>query len=83
MRKSTDVTNEDLPNENWTYQARDSRIHVWLDYAQAMQHLRVSRSTLDGWRRSGHISFVKLPNGQLRIRRAALDEWLESMAQIR
>ena len=82
MRKSTDVTNEGLPNENWTDQAGGSRVHMWLDDAQAMKHLRVSRSTLDGWRRSGHVSFVKLPNGQLRIRRAVLDEWLESLSQL-
>lgn len=53
----------------------------WLNYFQAMEVLGVSRSTLDGWRRSGYLVFVKLPNGQLRIRRDDLDVWLESLVE--
>jgi len=43
--------------------------------------LGVSRSTLDGWRKSKHLTFSKLPNGQLRIHRSVLEEWLESLAE--
>jgi excisionase family DNA binding protein len=53
----------------------------WLNYLQAMEVLDVSRSTLDGWRKSGHLVFAKLPNGQLRIRRKDLDMWLESLVE--
>jgi excisionase family DNA binding protein len=53
----------------------------WLNYPQAMEVIGVSRSTLDGWRRSGQLVFSKLPNGQLRIRRADLDAWLESLVE--
>ena len=53
----------------------------WLNYFQAMDVLGVSRSTLDGWRKSGCLVFSKLPNGQLRIRRAELDAWLESLVE--
>jgi len=53
----------------------------WINYFQAMDFLGVSRSTLDGWRKSGHLPFSKLPNGQLRIRRAELDAWLESLVE--
>jgi len=53
----------------------------WLNYSQSMQFLGVSRSTLDGWRKSNHLTFSKLPNGQLRIRRAVLNDWLENLAQ--
>ena len=55
--------------------------HGWLNYFEAMKILGVSRSTLDGWRKSGLLVFAKLPNGQLRIHRSVLDEWLESLAE--
>ena len=54
---------------------------IWINYVQAMNVLGVGRSTLDGWRKSGLLVFVKLPNGQLRIRRDDVDEWLESLAE--
>jgi excisionase family DNA binding protein len=82
MRQSIDVVSASPPISNPKNLLRGLRIQVWLDYAQAMEYLRVSRSTLDGWRRSGAISFTKLPNGQLRIRWTALDEWLESLAEV-
>jgi excisionase family DNA binding protein len=53
----------------------------WLNYFQAMDVLGVSRSTLDGWRKSGRLVFSKLPNGQLRIRYKELDAWLESLVE--
>jgi len=54
----------------------------WLNYVQAMEMLGVSRSTLDGWRKDKAVTFSKLPNGQLRIRRSTLEEWLESLAEV-
>lgn len=53
----------------------------WINYREAMEFLGVSRSTLDGWRVSGRIVFSKLPNGQLRIRRHDLDQWLENLSE--
>ena len=53
----------------------------WLNYFQAMEVLGVSRSTLDGWRKAGHLDFAKLPNGQLRIRGNDLDRWIESKVE--
>ncbi|MFC9740908.1 helix-turn-helix transcriptional regulator [Streptomyces noursei] len=39
--------------------------------------LQVSRSTFYGWRQKGRAPrCVKLPNGSLRIRRSALENWL-------
>jgi predicted site-specific integrase-resolvase len=46
-----------------------------------MELLGVSRSTLDGWRGSEHLKFSKLPNGQLRIRRIVLEDWLDGLAE--
>jgi len=54
----------------------------WLSYVRAMEFLGVSRSTLDCWRKSGHLTFSKLPNGKLRIRQSDLDAWLESLAEV-
>jgi len=51
----------------------------WMTYQEAMDYLGVSRSTLDLWRRGGRLTFAKLPNGQLRIRTADLDTWLEDL----
>lgn len=45
---------------------------------EAADYLGVGRSTLDNWRNAGYLFFAKLPSGQLRIRRADLDAWLES-----
>jgi excisionase family DNA binding protein len=53
----------------------------WLNYVQAMDLLGVSRSTLDSWRREKRVTFCKLPNGQLRIRRSILEEWLDGLAE--
>jgi excisionase family DNA binding protein len=53
----------------------------WFDYSESMELLGVSRSTLDCWRRANHLKFSRLPNGQLRIRRDVLNDWVESLAQ--
>jgi hypothetical protein len=43
----------------------------------------VARSTFDTWRVLGIApECIKLPNGQLRIRRTALDAWLAALVQI-
>ena len=55
--------------------------HGWLNYFQAMEILGVSRSTLDGWRKSGLLVFAKLHNGQLRIRHEDLNTWLEGLSE--
>jgi len=58
-----------------------SRSSGWLNYSESMELLSVSRSTLDCWRRAGHLTFSRLPNGQLRIRCDVLNLWIESLAQ--
>jgi predicted DNA-binding transcriptional regulator AlpA len=41
--------------------------------------LRVPRSTWLKWRQTGQApAAIKLPNGQLRIRRSALSDWLQA-----
>ncbi|MFD6095054.1 helix-turn-helix transcriptional regulator [Nocardiopsis flavescens] len=50
-----------------------------LTLPEVLGELKVPRSTFDDWRRKGQAPRVcKLPNGQLRIRRADLDTWLAS-----
>lgn len=53
------------------------RHHLTVD--QVCVELDISRSTFDDWRAKGRAPrCIKLPNRQLRIRRADLDVWLES-----
>jgi len=48
-----------------------------LTVAEVLAELRVARSTFDDWRMKGMApAHLKLPNGQLRVRRSALDAWL-------
>ncbi len=50
-----------------------------LTIAEVLAELQVARSTFDTWRSLGTApQCIKLPNGQIRIRRCALDSWLAS-----
>jgi predicted DNA-binding transcriptional regulator AlpA len=50
-----------------------------LTIAEVLTELQVARSTFDTWRGLGAApECIKLPNGQIRIRRCALDSWLAS-----
>jgi predicted DNA-binding transcriptional regulator AlpA len=49
----------------------------FLTVSEVLIELKVARSTFDDWRIKGvGPDHVKLPNGQLRVRRSALDSWL-------
>jgi predicted DNA-binding transcriptional regulator AlpA len=51
---------------------------------EVLDELRVARSTFDTWRVLGAApECIKLPNGQLRIRRSALAEWLAAHVELR
>ena len=55
-----------------------------LTIEQVLTELQVARSTFDTWRTLGTApECIKLPNGQLRVRRAALDAWLAGRVQAR
>jgi predicted DNA-binding transcriptional regulator AlpA len=54
-----------------------SRNHLTL--ADLCAELDISRSTFYDWRAKGRApKCIKLPNGELRIRRTELDRWLSS-----
>jgi predicted DNA-binding transcriptional regulator AlpA len=54
-----------------------------LTLVEVLAELKVARSTFDTWRVLGTApECIKLPNGQLRIRRSALDAWLAARVQI-
>jgi excisionase family DNA binding protein len=49
-----------------------------LTMAEVCEELKVSRSTFYAWRTTRQAPpCIKLPNGQIRIRRADLEEWLQ------
>jgi excisionase family DNA binding protein len=50
-----------------------------LTLAEVCAELRVERSTFYDWRAKGRAPrCLKLPNGEIRVTRRDLDEWLES-----
>jgi predicted DNA-binding transcriptional regulator AlpA len=51
-----------------------------LKVKEVLEEIRVAPSTWYQWRQVGKTPKVfKLPNGELRIRRSVLDEWLASL----
>ncbi|MFL6072520.1 MAG: helix-turn-helix transcriptional regulator [Mycobacteriales bacterium] len=53
-----------------------------LTLAEVIAELKVSRSTFYEWRAKGRAPRCsRLPNGDLRIRRADLDTWLASLEE--
>lgn len=45
--------------------------------------LEISKSTWNDWKNKGRApKHFKLPNGQVRIRRADFDKWLEQLAEV-
>ncbi|MEV4385050.1 helix-turn-helix domain-containing protein [Micromonospora sp. NPDC049580] len=53
-----------------------------LTVAEVLAELRVPRSTWFYWRQTGKgPRVIKLPNGQLRVRRSALGRWLGDLEQ--
>lgn len=51
-----------------------------LTIPEVVAELKVSRSTFYYWRQTGKAPrCIKLPNGEIRVRRRDLDLWLESM----
>jgi predicted DNA-binding transcriptional regulator AlpA len=59
--------------------ARDALLTI----AEVLAELQVARSTFDTWRGVGSApECIKLPNGQIRVRRSALEAWLASRAEL-
>jgi excisionase family DNA binding protein len=54
-----------------------------LTIAQLCSELGISRSTFYEWRAKGRAPrCIKLPNGQIRIRRAEFERWLDSLEEV-
>jgi excisionase family DNA binding protein len=54
-----------------------------LTIAQLCEELHVSRSTFYEWRAKGKAPrCIKLPNGEIRVRRDELDRWLASCEEV-
>lgn len=61
-------------------QAPDPREHLTIP--EVCAELKVSRSTFYDWRAKGRAPrCLRLPNGDLRIKRTDLDDWLDDHAE--
>ena len=57
--------------------------HGQLSIAQICEELGVSRSTFYDWRAKGKAPrCIKLPNGEIRVRREELDRWLSACEEV-
>jgi len=55
-----------------------------LTISEVLAELKVARSTFDTWRLLGSApECIKLPNGQLRVRRSVLERWLAGHVEVR
>ncbi|MEU6779309.1 helix-turn-helix domain-containing protein [Nonomuraea angiospora] len=56
-----------------------TRLPAMLTVPELCAELQISRSTFYDWRQKGRAPrCIKLPNGDLRVRRADLDAWLNA-----
>jgi len=54
-----------------------------LTIAEVLGEIKVARSTFDTWRSLGCApECIKLPNGQIRVRRCALESWLAALIEM-
>ena len=54
-----------------------------LTIPQVCAELNVSRSTFYDWRAKGKAPrCIKLPNGEIRVRRSELDRWLTALEEV-
>ena len=57
---------------------RDGDLHEKLTVRELCAELKISRSTFYDWRQKGRgPRCIRLPNGDLRVRRRDLDAWLD------
>ena len=56
-----------------------TRSKNFMSVAEFCEEIGIARSTWDDWKAKGKgPRCIKLPNGQLRIRRSEFERWLES-----
>lgn len=63
--------------------SRAAAARAQLTIAEVCEELHVSRSTFYDWRAKGRAPrCLKLPNGEIRIRRTELDHWLTTCEEL-
>ena len=56
---------------------------AWMSLKDVLAEIAISRSTMNKWRSEGRApSFIKLPNGELRIRRSEFEAWLIELPKV-
>ena len=58
----------------------DNKASTWMGITEVLDELDITRSTFDKWRaRAVGPPAKRLPNGQLRIKRCDLAEWMDQL----
>jgi predicted DNA-binding transcriptional regulator AlpA len=82
-RKPLSGTNGSIPGRGDTDMARLTDRSASLTIPELIIELKVSRSTFYYWRQTGKAPrCLKLPNGEIRVRRVDLDTWLDSLEEV-
>jgi predicted DNA-binding transcriptional regulator AlpA len=56
---------------------------TWMSFKDVLAEIAISRSTINKWRSEGRgPSFIRLPNGELRIRRSEFEAWLIELPKV-
>ena len=56
---------------------------TWMSFKDVLAEIAISRSTMNKWRSEGRApSFIKMPNGELRIRRSEFEAWLIELPKV-
>ena len=56
---------------------------AWMSLKDVLAEIAISRSTMNKWRSEGRApSFIKLPNGELRIKRSEFEAWLIELPKV-
>ena len=56
---------------------------TWMSFKDVLAEIAISRSTINKWRSEGRgPSFIKLPNGELRIKRSEFEAWLIELPKV-
>lgn len=76
------MSNQARPQHQHQPEKQHNPCDPLLTVTEVLARLRVARATWHRWRQTGQAPpVIKLPNGQLRVRRSALMAWLDAQEE--